>query len=804
MAGESQWKLHPCKITFAGQPIVNARPDMLSLLRDVFGLRRINYFTIPTTASAYGEGYFLVDRPAMVDIIKSVVIGGDAAGYGQLIFDSFNHDKETDSTERVVIPYVFVGPRCQQIKSIGGGSLYILHLVDQRYIWTKFFNLGASYYNMVMADPTLIFDETIDPGEDETSDASAIPSGEWTWNRLINDIYVNGIVAQEAEVITPTLTIPSGDPISNPRDLVFSHVPAPIALDQVMAQNGWIFVYDPFTAACRIDDFAQSSTWDILSQLGRGSIYNRNIHRRFYGGGFSHKKFNFLDGAFADDAEYGKSSSPMIGHVGADLLALPLPTITTLPRYIRIIFPNKFVGGAIPTDQADGAAAKQFSSITLETDELIFDELTTSSDIYKQYLLQKTRNYTVLTYRDTMYAVLEGSAPYESITNASTIQQRAEYIAKRVLGKLINPAGESVYHGWHTMVLGREIMSITYELVGYDGNPYPITRVNARQDWPKMMFGRSLDEIPTAHEIVGVNGTVCMQRPDGSYAIAGGGGGSSATPSRRLVYKSQDGDYYVCRSWDGYDEGDTDIYVAKRPDLVRSTHDGLIKSGSLLMYEFTSDYARNAYAGITGTLTTRTDYNSGVITKTSHGLLTSYTVNVAWLPFTESSLSISATITAGVITPSGLESNCVGKFRRGDLITVSGAFGERVDCHVVLVATSEITVSGGTGDALPTDGASITIDSIYHALGGGRLIMTIPSKDSNTFNIDGGTGDDLPPDETALYYVRRGTSLESQEIFPTWYNGQELNADNVNTGILDANDSEITLQCKEDRDWGAA
>jgi hypothetical protein len=83
------------------------------------------------------------------------------------------------------------------------------------------------------------------------------------------------------------------------------------------------------------------------------------------------------------------------------------------------------------------------------------------------------------------------------------------------------------------------------------------------------------------------------------YGLFGAGGGSSATQYR---YKSMEGDYYVCRAWNGTTEGSVDVYIAK-PHILRKTgFNGTTYNG--ITYVYSSNHvARTATVAATPALT---------------------------------------------------------------------------------------------------------------------------------------------------------------------------------------------------------
>jgi hypothetical protein len=77
----------------------------------------------------------------------------------------------------------------------------------------------------------------------------------------------------------------------------------------------------------------------------------------------------------------------------------------------------------------------------------------------------------------------------------------------------------------------------------------------------EMQWHRRMNQAARANRIRTSRGLKVRRTPNGIFLQASGGGGRSELSLYR--FKSMEDDWIVCRSWDGTNEGDKDIQIAK-------------------------------------------------------------------------------------------------------------------------------------------------------------------------------------------------------------------------------------------------
>lgn len=155
---------------------------------------------------------------------------------------------------------------------------------------------------------------------------------------------------------------------------------------------------------------------------------------------------------------------------------------------------------------------------------------------------------------DSMYAM--GTIGAE--TNQSDLQARANYLARRFYNRFRIANAKARYDGWTDP-------GSFPGTIWWKQTPTAIfTRVEVDSNWD--LYGGTSDVVDGFRHkrVVGIDGTQVIKTYDGGLLIRGGGG------PIRLRVKEEFNDYLRCRTWDGSNEGSTNIYVAK-PVLLRHT-----------------------------------------------------------------------------------------------------------------------------------------------------------------------------------------------------------------------------------------
>ncbi len=268
--------------------------------------------------------------------------------------------------------------------------------------------------------------------------------------------------------------------------------------------------------------------------------------------------------------------------------------------------------------------------------------------------------------------------------------------------------------------------------------------------------------------------------------LLGSSGGSGVSQFR---YKSMGPDFIMAKTWDGTSEGDDYVKIAKPPLLRYTPFHGLTRFG--IEYDYSSDHPRRFIereatndVETAGTLTTRTDDDTGVITfDDPHPFLLGDSVDVLF--------------NAGADSRTGMDITAVTEFT----ISVDGGSGDNLpteDDPVTVKPNTIITeqqvvipyyvlddiiyavqsITGGIDiDEHSEDGSLFTrtdddtgvieMDDPNFAFvinetvdlewsGGSRAGMIITAVTENeTITVDGGSGDVLPATSTAITVTNR-------------------------------------------------
>jgi hypothetical protein len=119
--------------------------------------------------------------------------------------------------------------------------------------------------------------------------------------------------------------------------------------------------------------------------------------------------------------------------------------------------------------------------------------------------------------------------------------------------------------------------------------PRPITGSSSQANWLNRLL-----RLATENVILPGRGYKIARTTAGTVLEIERGGGGSSTGSAVSMFKikSLEADYLVCRTWDGTDEGDEDVNVA-RPIKLRNPASEVI-DGSTINYVYVSTVDRRA------------------------------------------------------------------------------------------------------------------------------------------------------------------------------------------------------------------
>lgn len=198
--------------------------------------------------------------------------------------------------------------------------------------------------------------------------------------------------------------------------------------------------------------------------------------------------------------------------------------------------------------------------------------------------------------------------------------------------------------------------------------------------------------------------------------VGGGGGGAGGCEVGlfRVKYGSDQGDYIVCRTWDGSVEGDTDVPVAKPYLCRRSPFDGQTRDG--ISYEYSSHVRRTASVGegeeeeIEVQVLTPL-YVAGDEILAVRGISRGTTV------FEEAQSGRTASLTTRVDDNTGIF-HCTAPplVAEGDGADVRWGSGVRYAMIVTNVSYNDVTLDGGRGDVLPAQGREVGMYGLGAAL----------------------------------------------------------------------------------------
>lgn len=540
------------KITYNGEDLIVPDREMIEHFSRVLPpciLSKIGFYTYTATASDGSEGYFFATRSTMLALINEVMYDTDQRGQATLKMISSDGDSVSD----IDFPNVYIGPLTRQLHSTKSEGLYLLHLVDQRYWSTHMLKTKTLEYNVLMPDGSSYqFDslKTVSPlptdgqtasgGSTFTSPGSQFitdkfqpgnltliagagaDAGQWQvlsigsettlivegsfadtntgitwlmprpykWSEVADSIF------QEMKLVTTTsqLGVPTDDPKADPQDLQFPSVPASMALDLLLALNGWTFIYNPFTTACSVED-EYTPVSPIYSVLG-------GLVDQLIMGGLTHVQYNYDTHDQPGDKDK---------YLGSDLYALPFVPGMTVPRTFKLVFPARFQHGRYPSRQSDSVDSKQTIPSLLIINNVVFDAMTSpASDDFEDAFLPYTHTSSEFIWHDSFPAVLNKNSPY-GLTNGTALTARKDYMVLRIAALMVSPKGVLVYDGWHKILPSPEVYRVSIGIK--DGIPQTILDLSYR---PDPMFGKKFLDEAVGIGLTGTN-TSIAQRSNADY-----------------------------------------------------------------------------------------------------------------------------------------------------------------------------------------------------------------------------------------------------------------------------------------------
>lgn len=515
------------KITYDGNDLIVPDQEFLTRYKPVLpcACEKFGYYTFTASASDVSEGFFIVTKAVMLEIISGIYYDTDAKGAATLKFESVDAGGSENNVD-ISIPNVYVGPRTMQLHATEVEALYVLHLVDQRY-WSKTMMKTVTLeYNLVMPDGVSyqtgsqiialrIDGQTVATGSTLTSPGSAFitdgvqpqtitliagagaDNGDWVvtaiptettmtvegsfaeTNSGITFVYVNPYkwsdiadkLFQEMNIVstTGTLSVPTDDPKCDATDLQFPSIPASLALDLLVGLNGWTFVYNPFTTACTVEDqYAPASPIrTILAGLAERRIM----------GGITHVQYNY-------DTHDQPAADKNDKYIGSDLYSLPFNPAMTMAKTFKLLFPVRYQHGRYPSRRDDSTDSTQTIQSPKVINHQLFDAMTSpASDDFEDAFLPYIRTSSAMIWHDHCYAIKDKDAPFSTV-NTTALGDRRDYMVLRFASLVVSPRGKIIYDGWHQIAPGPEVYRVSLGVM--DGIPVTVVDLSYR---PEPMFG---------------------------------------------------------------------------------------------------------------------------------------------------------------------------------------------------------------------------------------------------------------------------------------------------------------------------
>ena len=259
-------------ITYADVPITAVPSDWSQL----FPGRRINYFDVPWTASTWGRGKVLVTSDDL-KTIRGRINRTNQRQIAKVLRLHTLDDTTLEIEDKVELHDIWVTAARPVLTSLEGvlrdkrdaekialqPGLWELELVDNRYFhYGKVVNLRA---NVREPGGTCYFEDSLD-GRDEV----------WTYPNLITEIF------EQTLGIRITLGTVVADAAKGfvPEDIVFTQIPAPLALDRLLNEIGLALWYNA-------ENNSEENRWTFKSFKDRSLLDVIMIirHRRHEQGG---------------------------------------------------------------------------------------------------------------------------------------------------------------------------------------------------------------------------------------------------------------------------------------------------------------------------------------------------------------------------------------------------------------------------------------------------------------------------------------------------------------------------------------
>lgn len=244
-------------ITYADVPITAVPSDWSQL----FPGRRINYFDVPWTASTWGRGKVLVTSDNLTTIRGRINQTNQRQTAKVLRLHTLD-DVTLGIEDRVELNDIWVTAARPVLTSLEGRlrktsdaqkivlqpGLWELELVDNRYFYYgKIVNLRA---NVREPGGTCYFEDSLD-GKEEV----------WTYPNLITEIFEQTLGFS----VTQGTVVADAAKGFVPEDVVFTQIPAPLALDRLLNEIGLALWYNP-------QDKLEENRWRFKSFEDRGLL----------------------------------------------------------------------------------------------------------------------------------------------------------------------------------------------------------------------------------------------------------------------------------------------------------------------------------------------------------------------------------------------------------------------------------------------------------------------------------------------------------------------------------------------------
>ena len=265
------------------------------------------------------------------------------------------------------------------------------------------------------------------------------------------------------------------------------------------AVNGWVFVYDPFTTACTVNDTLTPSP-DIQTVVS-------GLASRLICGGLMNVEYNYQAWKGVD------TQADAHKFLGSDLFSMPLPPNTSVPGAVDVFFPVRFSDGRYPT-AADGSADE-----SIRTHRVQYLATTAGPFINADFnnAIANTTKWidgtSRISLRDFFVAIRAPTSPF-AVQNATAVSDRAIFLAKRVFAMMVLPRGTLIYDGFHQISPSVVLHSVC---VGVEDG-IPFTRLDLERR-PSSMFGADFEIETAGMGVMGIGNNNIHQRFDGSWAL---------------------------------------------------------------------------------------------------------------------------------------------------------------------------------------------------------------------------------------------------------------------------------------------